>query len=298
MTRFILVGVAALLASACAAQPVAVEPVPAVVPTAAAVEIPKSDQWLFGSAEASAATLQTFRAITAFALEAARNRPGSSVILAVGNSPFGPGLMSFMPCGAKPLAVVFDADETLIWNIPPTRRNVEHNSGKFDVAVWDSWEKTGAGFAKPIPGAVEALAAMRAAGITPVANTNRAAVSAAGTAATLKAAGLGDFVHGETLFLKGDDQEGSSKDGRRTRIADRFCVIAMAGDQLGDFSQAFNTKGRPAAVRGQAALSGPISGLWGRGWFMLPNPSYGPWETQKLDDVYGPDEWRPAPGAE
>ena len=76
--------------------------------------------------------------------------------------------------------------------------------------------------------------ALRAAGITPIANTNRSAANAAGSEQTLAAAGLGAFKHGETLFLMGDDATGSSKDQRRATIAARWCVIAMAGDQLGD----------------------------------------------------------------
>jgi predicted secreted acid phosphatase len=99
------------------------------------------------------------------------------------------------------------------------------------------------------------------------------------------------------LFLLGDDEEGSSKDGRRASIAARYCVIAMAGDQLGDFSNAFNTKGVPPAERRRAATSGPVSGLWGHGWFLIPNPSYGPWEKLGIDDVYGPDDWDPPEGA-
>src|SRR3546814_7314511 len=93
-----------------------------------------------------------------------------------------------------------------------------------------------------MPGTVAMVSALRAAGITVIANTNRSAANAAGTEATLRAAGLGEFKHGETLFLAGDDADGSSKDGRRATIAARWCVIAMAGDQLGDFSQQFNDR--------------------------------------------------------
>src|SRR3546814_2534913 len=70
-----------------------------------------------------------------------------------------------------------------------------------------------------------------------IVNTNRTAANAKGTEDTLRAAGLGEFRHGETLFLMGDAPDGASKDGRRARIAARWCVIAMGGDQLGDFAQ-------------------------------------------------------------
>src|SRR3546814_5441257 len=114
----------------------------------------------------------------------------------------------------------------------------------FDPVIWDSWEKTGAGAARAMPGTVEMVAALRAAGVTVIANTNRSAANATGAEETLRAAGLGSFKHGETLFLAGDDADGSSKDSRRAAIAARWCVIAMAGDQLGDFSQQFNARDR------------------------------------------------------
>jgi len=291
---------AGLLASACATRPAVVESAPApapVIAAASAPSIPNGDQWLYGSAEGSVATRQVFKALTDYAVAAARQRPQSSVILAAGASPTGAAPLSFVPCGSKPLAAVFDADETLVWNIPPRRDNLLHNNGKFDPKLWDAWERTGAGHTPAIPGAVEAMAALRAAGITPIANTNRTAANAAGAEAALKAAGLGDFVHGETLFLLGDDADKGNKDGRRATIASRYCVIAMAGDQLGDFSLAFNAPGLSPADRRAAATTGPAAALWGRGWFLLPNPSYGPWDKLKFDDVYGTDQWDPAQGA-
>jgi 5'-nucleotidase (lipoprotein e(P4) family) len=278
---------ALLVATAAPAQ----QPMPAPAPEP---QIPSSDQWLYGSAEGSVATLQAYKALTNYALGAARHRPRFGVVLAAGSSAVGPAPLSFVPCGAKPLAVVFDADETLIWNIPPTRYDLINKGGAFDPKTWDAWERTGAGHATPISGVQQALSALRAAGITPIVNTNRSAANAAGTEATLDAAGLGHFVHGKTLFLQGDDEQKGSKDGRRARIAASYCVIAMAGDQLGDFSNAFNDPALPPAERRAAATTGPAAALWGRGWFLLPNPSYGPWQGKlKLNDVYGSDAWAP-----
>lgn len=284
--------IAGLLASSAVAQQHQLSPI-------LAPAITDADQWLYGSAEGSVATRQAFGALTDFALRTAQHRPRWSVILAQGSSPIENAPASFVPCGAKPFAAVFDADETLIWNLPARRDNVLRNNGKFDPRVWAAWERTGAGYATPVPGAVEAFAALRRAGITPIVNTNRSAANAAGTVSMLRAAHLGSFVHGRTLFLEGDDQEKGSKDGRRARIAARYCVIAMAGDQLGDFSNAFNDPTLTAGQRRAAATTGPASRLWGRGWFLLPNPSYGPWQGKlKFNDVYGTDGWVPFKGAQ
>jgi 5'-nucleotidase (lipoprotein e(P4) family) len=284
---------AALLASAAASAQV---PAPTPAPDLEQFNRYAADQWLYGSAEGSVATRQAFGELTDYALKMARHRPRWSVILRQGSSPVGPAPASFVPCGAKPLAAVFDADETLIWNVPPRRDNVLHNNGKFDPKVWASWERTGAGYARPIPGAVEAFATLRRAGVTPIVNTNRSFDNPQGTVATLKAAGLGSFALGRNLFLQRDHE---GKDGRRATIASRYCVIAMAGDQLGDFSDAFNDPTLTPAQRRAAAFSGPASRLWGRGWFLLPNPSYGPWQGRlKFNDVYGTDQWVPSTGAQ
>ncbi|HWH22220.1 MAG TPA: HAD family acid phosphatase [Allosphingosinicella sp.] len=276
-----------------AAPPVATAPAPA--PAAAATGapmVPGGMQWLYGSGEGAVASIQTYRAFRDHALAAARNRPRDSVILASGATPAQP---SFVPCGAKPLAVVLDVDETAILNI-----GYEYDEAlkrrSYDPAIWDRWEKTGADKVLPLPGAVEALNAVRQAGIAVMFNTNRKAVNAAQTEAAINGVGLGPAKHRENLFLSGDDATGSEKDGRRARIADRYCVIAMAGDQLGDFSDHFNRKGLPVRERRMLASTGPIARLWGAGWFMFSNPVYGPSIRGGFDDVFPPETRWTDPG--
>ena len=253
---------------------------------------PAGQQWLYGSAEGTVATRQTYDVLTRFALARAADRPAQSVVLSDG-----PGIdAGFVPCDDKPLAVLFDADETLIWNLGAMRWFAE-NDREFDPAIWSEWERTGAGKAAAMPGAVEALQKLRAAGITIVANTNRRADTAAGTVATLRAAGLGDFEHGRTLFLSGDDDSGSKKDGRRATIAAQYCVIAMAGDQLGDFSDVFNAPSLSLRERKLIATRPPVDQLWGAGWFLFANPLYGPSIRGDFDDIY-PAESRWAPDAD
>ncbi len=245
-------------------------------------------QWLYSSAEGAIAVQQTYHALTTYALAKAKVRPVDSVIIdeATGKP---------VACGDKPLAAVFDADETLIWNIGPMRW-FALKGAQFDAKTWDDWEKTGTGKAVVMPGAVEALAALRAAGITLIANTNRDAANAANSEQTLSAAGLGDFKHGETLFLMGDDASGSSKDLRRATIAARWCVVAMAGDQLGDFRNGFNKPELPPLQRRAMAMGAPYDGLWGNGWFLFANPVYGPSIRGDFDDVYPPEtRWEPQP---
>ncbi|HCI62408.1 MAG TPA: acid phosphatase, partial [Erythrobacter sp.] len=116
--------------------------------------------------------------------------------------------------GIKPLAAVFDVDETVLLNTG--YEYWQALSGKpFDPAEWAQWSAEGAGIAQPVPGAVTGLRRLRDAGITVIFNTNRNTQNAAGTVAALEAAGAGPAVHLETLFLRGDDAMGGRKDGRR-----------------------------------------------------------------------------------
>jgi 5'-nucleotidase (lipoprotein e(P4) family) len=243
---------------------------------------PPGMQYTYGSGEGSAISMQAWRALTAYVAERVKQRPADSVILASGASLDAP---AYVPCGSKKYAAVFDVDETVLLNL-----GFEYDSATgtpYSDARWDEWERTGARQVGPVPGAREALDALRAMNVTVVFNTNRLAANAAANQATIEGAGLGPARHGDTLYLKGDDKLGSNKDGRRAMIAERFCVIAMGGDQLGDFSNLFAI----ASVRDRrdSTLKPAVAPLWGAGWFVLPNPVYGTGLKGTVDEVF-PDE--------
>lgn len=288
---------AALLLAGCASAPAEVATAPAPPPAplpapapAEAAKPPVALQYLYGSPEAAVAVRATNARIADYGLWRIKARPKDSVVLAPGAGVDAP---AFEPCGNKPFAAVFDADETLIWNLGPMRYFAERGTA-FDPKIWDQWEKTGAGKAVAMPGSVDMVNALRAAGITVIVNTNRSAANAKGSEDTLRAAGLGEFKHGETLFLMGDTPDGASKDGRRALIASRYCVIAMGGDQLGDFAQAFNARELSVTDRKALATTGAIAGLWGNGWFLLSNPVYGPSIRGGFADIFPSDkQWEP-----
>ncbi|PTQ60987.1 5'-nucleotidase (lipoprotein e(P4) family) [Sphingomonas aurantiaca] len=250
--------------------------------------VPAGMQYLYASGEAAAVSIQAWNALVSYVRA---QRTPTSVVLAPGASLAAP---SWTTCGTKPKAAVFDVDETVLLNL-----GFEYDAASgqpWSDSRWQAWERTGIKQVAPVPGAMAALTQLRAMGVTVVFNTNRSAANAAQTQATIEGAGLGPARHGETLFLSGDDATGSKKDGRRATIAAKYCVVAMGGDQLGDFSDLFNVGQAPAARR--AVVQSPaITAKWGAGWFVLPNPVYGTALKGSRDEVFPPNvQWAPTGG--
>lgn len=258
--------------------------------TAAPPALAKTFQWL-GSGEAAALSRQAYAALTNYVaaqkVARAAGRPVDSAVIAAGASLQAP---RWADCGSKPLAIILDMDETAILNTGANYDTARRGDPPFDTDRWAAWEEQGAALVDPVPGAVEALAQLRAEGVTPIFISNRQARFAAQASKALSNAGLGRAVPGETMFLR-EAGSGSGKDARRAAVAQRFCVLAMVGDQLGDFSDLFNAPGlEPAARRALAELPGPAA-RWGRGWFPIPNPLYGTGVAGTLKQIYPDHRW-------
>ena len=191
MTRFLLLAAGALALGGCSAA--GPRPSAASAPVNAGEDRPAPDtmRWLYGSGEAAAASIQTWRQIAYHAIAVAR-RPGIPQSVPQG-LPGAAGGIGTPSCetddgGIKPLAAVFDVDETVLLNTG--YEYWQALSGKpFDPAEWAQWSAEGAGIAQSVPGAVTGLRRLRDAGITVIFNTNRNTQNAAGTVAALEAAG-------------------------------------------------------------------------------------------------------------
>jgi 5'-nucleotidase (lipoprotein e(P4) family) len=252
-------------------------------------------QYLFGSGEAAALSEQAYNSLVDHVrmfLQSRRDNPGprQSVVLAPGATLADP---QTLPCDDKPPAAVFDMDETAILNLGYEYDQAQTNAPSTGER-WLRWERTGADKIVAVPGATRAFEALRQLGVTVVINTNRDREAAAETERALAIAGLGDFRHGETLFLKGDADGKAGKDGRRAEIARHFCVIAMGGDQLGDFTDLF---AKPKTAERRAwVMSAALQGFFGRFWFVLPNPVYGTGLAGGWDEVFPKDKRWTDPG--
>jgi 5'-nucleotidase (lipoprotein e(P4) family) len=252
-------------------------------------------QYLYGSGEAAGLSNQAYRGLSRYLADVVtygRKDKRRQVVLSDGASLNAP---QFEPCGPKPPAVVLDIDETALLNLG-YEADAARRGEAFDAARWGRWEQSGADKVVAVPGARMALDAARAAGIAVIFNSNRLAENAAATEAALDHAALGPARHGTTLWLKGDDGGGSGKDDRRWAIASGYCIVALVGDQLGDFSDLFNDPRLPPSTRRALAGSPALAPLWGNGWFLLPNPVYGTALKGGADDIFPVDTRWTDPG--
>ena len=268
---------------------------PASGPQPAAV--PETMQYLYGSGEAAALGTQAYRGLSRYLADVVnygRKGKARQLVLSDGASLDAP---QFDACGAKPLAVVLDIDETALLNLG-YEADAATRGGGYDADRWARWERTGADRVAAVPGAKMALDAARDAGVTVIFNSNRLVANAGQTEIALDHAGLGPAKHGTTLWLKGDGDGGggSGKDGRRRAIARNYCVVALVGDQLGDFSDLFNAPALTPPARRALAVSPALASLWGNGWFVLPNPVYGTALKGGIDDVFPGDARWTDPG--
>ncbi|HST35007.1 MAG TPA: HAD family acid phosphatase, partial [Allosphingosinicella sp.] len=180
--RFALL-TASLMGSAAAQTPASAPPPPEP-------RLPSGMQWLYGSGEGGAASIQAYHAFRDFVIARAEQRPQESVVLAADATLDSPDMV---PCGDLPLAVVLDVDETAIQNLG-YEFDEASNGRSYDQERWNRWEQTGGNAVLPMPGAVTALQSIRNHGVTVVFNSNRQAVNDDETQAAIEAAGLGPAV--------------------------------------------------------------------------------------------------------
>lgn len=257
----------ALLLSACASTPTALPP-PAMTATAAtgAHDNLNATLWMQSAVEYQAAALGSY----AQARHALASALADTAINALPLSEQSQGFESLPP------AIITDADETLIDNSPFQARRIR-DGGDFDPATWAAWsnERT----ARAIPGAVAFAQYAASRGVTVYYVTNRDHASEyQATADNLRALGFPLADDNSNLLLRGDPRApGKEKGERRRLVAKDHRVVLLLGDNLGDFLD-----GVGGDVAARENLIAPYADWWGSRWIMLPNPSYGSWESAVL----------------
>ena len=187
-----------------------------------------------------------------------------------------------------PTAVVLDLDETVLDNTVYQARLIRDHA-TFDAASWGEW--VNAGVADVLPGAREFIAAARRLGHTVIYISNRDCKTPAPTASdpcpaktatmrNLVALGIDPAPDPARLLLRAErpDWSSSLKTQRRAFIATNYRIVALVGDDLGDFVD----------PKTYAADRQRLEPHFGVNWFLLPNPIYGSWTNSfdTLDEKY------------
>lgn len=178
-------------------------------------------------------------------------------------------LDSFMAAytGSKPVAIIVDADETVIDNSAYEAWLIGQDFG-YSSKTWTPWME--AAEATAMPGAKEFLNYAAAKGVEVFYVSNRKMVGYDGTKKNLMALGF-PHVDEKHLLLRTDS---SDKQARRDIVAADYEIALLMGDNLNDFTSDFMKK----TVEERLAETDKIKDQWGTRFIVLPNPTYGEWE--------------------
>lgn len=172
----------------------------------------------------------------------------------------------------KPLAIVTDIDETFLDNSPYTVKMAR--KGKvFDEESWNDWTRLGD--ALPLSGSHEFFDYAASKGVEIFYITNRNQNNKKGTLKNLQKY---NYPYADDSHLIVRDKE-SSKESRRQKLSTTHEIVLLIGDNLSDFSDAFdhkNLKERLENVKNNSTL-------FGSKFIVLPNTGYGDWESALFD---------------
>ncbi|KGN80272.1 Outer membrane protein P4 [Porphyromonas cangingivalis] len=168
----------------------------------------------------------------------------------------------------RKLAIITDIDETFLDNSPNSVFQARKNE-LYQDEEWHRWCAMAS--ADTIPGGLDFFKKAAAQGVEIFYISNRSEKDRKGTLTNLQKFGFpnADDAH---LLLRTNT---SNKDERRQKVLAKYHVIMYLGDNLGDFSSAFDKAdedGRNAALFG-------IKESIGTKFIVLPNPNYGTWES-------------------
>jgi len=167
----------------------------------------------------------------------------------------------------KPKAVVVDIDETMLDNSPFQAQEIKENK-EFSSEFWNAWSALGS--AKALPGAAEFSRLCDSLDVTLFYVSNRKTNELDATIKNLDSLGFA-FAKPEYFLLKESE---SSKKARREKISEKYDIVMLVGDNLCDFSEAFESRGDDWGV----SLVEQYKNEFGKRYIILPNPMYGDWE--------------------
>jgi 5'-nucleotidase (lipoprotein e(P4) family) len=175
-------------------------------------------------------------------------------------------------------AVIVDADETVLDN-SRFQAELVLRGLPYESTGWRAWcERAEAG---AVPGAVDFLKYAAHRGVRVFYITNRRQAEKAGTVLNLRKLGFPD-VSEATVMIR-EDGTTSSKETRRQKVAQRYRIALLIGDNLNDFNDDFAGK----SIAERAAQVDRERAEFGMRFLVLPNPMYGDWESAVYQNKSG-----------
>ena len=180
-----------------------------------------------------------------------------------------------------PLAIITDIDETVLdssaFNADIIQNPIDKGLPPADARKlfderWRGWVAESE--APPLPGAAQFLQAAAAQGVAIFYITNRKDEEKRDTCNNLLLARF-PLPSCEAHVLTRNDADGRPKEkgSRRKQVGATHRVVAVLGDNLGDF-----VDGIYGSREARTSLVDDHAAWWGERWIMMPNPMYGSWE--------------------
>ncbi|MCC7048614.1 MAG: 5'-nucleotidase, lipoprotein e(P4) family [Alphaproteobacteria bacterium] len=174
--------------------------------------------------------------------------------------------------GHLPPAVVLDLDETLLDN-SGYQAWMAAKGTSFTGPTWTAFVNSET--AKAIPGAVEFCKYAESKGVKVFYISNRTAEEEPATRRNMEKLGFPMGGNVDTVLTSREQQDWTSaKSTRRAYVAKSYRVLLNLGDNFGDFTDAY--RGTEAE---RLKVFEANKDRWGREWIMLPNPTYGSFES-------------------
>jgi len=170
------------------------------------------------------------------------------------------------------LAIITDLDETILDNSYSEAQLIKEGK-EYSPQSWKKWTDKSA--ATSVPGAVEFLQYAKSKGISIFYISNRDTTEIGSTITNLQKLQLPDADSAHMLFMG----KTSSKEERRLLVGATHNIIMLLGDNLNDFTKAFEK----VAIAQRFVETDNEKAEWGKKFIVLPNPSYGEWESAVYD---------------
>ncbi|MDF3076786.1 MAG: 5-nucleotidase, lipoprotein e(P4) family [Sphingobacteriaceae bacterium] len=168
----------------------------------------------------------------------------------------------------KPRCVVVDVDETVLDNSAFEGYEL-HKGVSYDQNDWLLWTSKAA--ADTIPGALSFLKYAEKKHVEVFYITNRGKIEYEATLKNLQKFNF-PFADAKHLLVKDNT---SDKEPRRKQVAESYNIVMLCGDNLNDFSDMFYLKDQQS----RNATVDEARQLFGTRFIIIPNPTYGDWES-------------------